>query len=133
MIVDTSALLACFDESEEAHEAVCAAIAGADRCVVSPYVLAELDYLVTTNHGRPAQLTVLSELLENDWELASLSPEEVAATVDLVDSAGQTLSVADASNVVLARRDPQAVIVTLDQQRFSSLHDPDRPPLTVVP
>ena len=45
VIVDTSALLAFFDASEPDHEAVAAVLAVADALVVSPYVVAELDYL----------------------------------------------------------------------------------------
>ena len=56
MIVDTSALLAYFDASEPAHKAVSAAIESSDELlVVSPYVLAELDYLVLSRHGIQAE------------------------------------------------------------------------------
>ncbi|MEZ4597011.1 MAG: PIN domain-containing protein [Chloroflexota bacterium] len=52
LIVDTSALLAFFDSSELDHAAVARVIdAGAEPLVVSPYVVAELDYLIGSRLG----------------------------------------------------------------------------------
>ena len=63
MIVDTSALLAYFDASERHHEAVAEVIENSDEpLVVSPYVVAELDYLVATRVGVEAELAVIREL-----------------------------------------------------------------------
>ena len=63
MIVDTSALLAYFDANEPQHQAVSEAIESSDETlVVSPYVIAEVDYLVLTRHGSEAERAVLAEL-----------------------------------------------------------------------
>ena len=52
MIVDTGALLAFFDTDEPDHETVSAVLGGAtEPLVVSPYVVAELDYLVASRLG----------------------------------------------------------------------------------
>ena len=61
VIVDTSALLAFFDASEPDHEAVSEVLGAADALVVSPCVVAELDYLVATRHGVDDELAVLDE------------------------------------------------------------------------
>jgi predicted nucleic acid-binding protein len=66
VIVDTSALLAFFDASEPDHEAVSAVLGAADALVVSPYVVAELNYLVATRHG------VDDELVEDHVSLPTL-------------------------------------------------------------
>ena len=71
VIVDTSALLAFFDASEPDHDAVSAVLATADVLVVSPYVVAELDYLVSTRHGVDDELAVLDELAGGAWDLES--------------------------------------------------------------
>ena len=56
MIVDTSALLAFFDTDEPDHAAVSGVLARASEpLVVSPYVVAELDYLVASRLGGPAE------------------------------------------------------------------------------
>jgi len=133
MIVDTSALLAYFDALETQHEAVAAVIDAADRCVVSPYVLAELDHLVMSRYGRKAELAVLRELFEGDWELAALRPDDLTAALGVLEGYDETVGLADASNVVLAQRYRDEVIATLDRRHFSYLHAPGRLPLTVVP
>ncbi|EQD53563.1 hypothetical protein B1A_12338, partial [mine drainage metagenome] len=71
LIVDTSALLAYFDASEPDHAAVEHDLnSSTDLLVVSPYVIAELDYLVVTRHGVHAELAVLDELTSGAWDLA---------------------------------------------------------------
>ena len=71
MIVDTSALLAYFNAREPDHEAVSGVIDINDELlVVSPYVLAELDYLIAKRVGVDAELAVLRELSSGAWELA---------------------------------------------------------------
>ena len=63
MIVDTSALLAYFDSREPDHAAVAEVLDGStEPLVVSPYVVAETDYLVATRHGTNAELAALAEL-----------------------------------------------------------------------
>ena len=63
MIVDTSALLAYFNAREPDHEAVADVIDGNEELlVVSPYAVAELDYLIAKRVGVDAELEVLREL-----------------------------------------------------------------------
>jgi uncharacterized protein len=44
--------------------------------VVSPYVMAELDYLVAKRIGVDAELAILSELSSGAWELAAVGVSE---------------------------------------------------------
>jgi uncharacterized protein len=123
MIVDTSALLAYFDTDEPDHEAVARVIdTSRELLVVSPYVVAELDYLIATRVGLDAELAVLRELSTGAWELASFGePDlELAATV-ITKFHDQRIGVADASNVVLANRYGMRKIVTLDRRHFAVL------------
>ncbi len=76
VIVDTSALLAFFDASEPDHAAVSEVLAAADALVVSPYVVAELDYLVATRHGVDEELGVLDELTGGAWDFCQLSAKK---------------------------------------------------------
>ena len=74
MIVDTSALLAYFDTNEPDHEAVSRVLErSSELLVVSPYVVAELEYLVATRVGVDAELAVLRELSSSAWELDGFS------------------------------------------------------------
>lgn len=135
MIVDTSALLAFFDSAEPRHPDVARAIEVAgELMVVSPYVIAELDYLVATRHGVQAELAVLDELGGGAWELACLDVAELRTARTIVDRyADQRIGLADASNVVLAQRFGQTSIATLDRRHFSVLRALDGSALTLVP
>jgi predicted nucleic acid-binding protein len=127
IIADTSGLLAFFNSSEPAHGAVVATIAErAGPLMVSPFVIAELDYLVATRVGTHAELTMLSELSSGAYELPgfdarslSMAREVVAQYVD------QNIGIADASLVVLAARYSTRTLLTLDHRHFDvirSLH-----------
>lgn len=121
MIVDTSALLAFFDIDEPDHDAVSAVLGGAtEPLVVSPYVVAELDYLVASRLGVSAELAVLSELAGGAWDLPNIGAEELRQASSVIDRyADQQIGVADASNVVLAARYRTRTIVTLDRRHFN--------------
>jgi predicted nucleic acid-binding protein len=64
---DTSVLIAYFDASDAHHDDVNAAVeADSGPFVVSPYVLAELDYLLATRRGVREELAVLTELASGE-------------------------------------------------------------------
>jgi predicted nucleic acid-binding protein len=123
VIFDTSALLAYFDAAEPDHDAVSGVIDGsADRLVVSPYVVAELDYLVATRVGIDAELAVLRELSGGAWELAGFGASELEQAAGIIKKyRDQRIGIADASNVVLADRYDTRTMVTLDRRHFSVL------------
>ena len=135
MIVDTSALLAYFDASERHHEAVAEVIENSDEpLVVSPYVVAELDYLVATRVGVEAELAVIRELSSGAWDLAAIGTAELEQAGSIVAKyRDQDIGVADASNVVLAHRHQTRTIVTLDHRHFAVLRPINGGRFTVVP
>jgi len=123
VIVDTSALLALFDTDEPDHEAVSAVMEGStEPLVVSPYVVAELDYLVASRLGVGAELAVLRELTSGAWDLPAIDAEGLAQAVAVIERfADQRVGVADASIVILAERHRTRTIVTLDRRHFDVL------------
>ena len=124
MIVDTSALLAYFNSREPDHEAVSGVIDNNDdgQLVVSPFVVAELDYLIGTRIGVAAELAALRELSSGAWELAVFGMADLESATSIVEKYGdQDIGVADASLVVLADRYHTRTIVTLDRRHFDVL------------
>lgn len=123
MIVDTGALLAFFDTDEPDHETVSAVLGAAtEPLVVSPYVVAELDYLVASRLGVSAELAVLRELTGGAWDLPAIDVEELVQARAVIERyADQSIGVADASNVILAERYRTRTIVTLDRRHFNVL------------
>jgi predicted nucleic acid-binding protein len=135
MIVDTSALLAFFDRSEPDHEATTRAMLDSDEpLVVSPYVLAELDYLVATRHGKDAELAVLADLAAGAWELPAFDAADLAVAHRVIAQyADQAIGLADASIVVLADRLGTRSIATLDRRHFEVLRPPSGGRFAIVP
>jgi uncharacterized protein len=123
LIVDTSALLAYLDDQEPRHAACTEAIeASADDLVVSPFVVAELDYLLTTRHGVEAELASLRELTGGAWVLATFAESDLEKAAQVIERyADQDVGVVHASIVVLAQRYETRTIATLDRRHFDVL------------
>jgi len=134
VIADTSALLAFFDASEPDHEAVSEVLDAADVLVVSPYVVAELDYLVATRHGVDDELVVLDELAGGAWDLAAFDEAGLRRAREVIASyRDQQIGVTDASLVVLAERYRTRRIATLDRRHFDVLRSLDGAHFEVLP
>jgi hypothetical protein len=135
VIVDTSALLAFFDTDEPDHVAVSAVLTGAkEPLAVSPYVLAELDYLVASRLGVTAELAMLGELAGGAWDLPAIDAGDIAMASSIIGRyADQELGVADASIVVLADRYRTRTIVSLDRRHFDVVRPIGGGRFTVLP
>lgn len=120
IVADTSGLLALFNAREPAHSTEAAAVAASsDPLVVSPFVVAELDYLVATRMGADAEAAVLRELASGAYELATIAADELEICAALVTRyRDQDIGVTDASLVALARRYDTRRILTLDRRHF---------------
>ena len=135
IIVDTSGLIAFFSESGSQHEEVAAWVDQNDQVmVVSPYVLAEVDYLVATRRGVDAELAVLEELSGGAYDLAAMGVEDVAAARQVVERYRDLgIGLADASLAVLAQRYRTRTILTLDRKHFSVMRPLDGGAFEIVP
>lgn len=134
IIADTSGLLAYFNVDEPRHTRVRQALAATDApIIVSPFVIAELDYLVATRLGVPAELAVLSELSGGAYDLVQLTAGELRACGDVIDRyRDQDIGVTDASLVVLAHRFDTTRILTLDRRHFDVLRSIDGAPFDIL-
>jgi predicted nucleic acid-binding protein len=123
LIADTSGLLAFFNRDEPDHQRVAAVVdAATDPLVVSPYVVAELDYLVATRVGTTAELAVLDELAGGAYHLAGFGVAELTRARAVVERyRDQQIGVADASIVVLADLHRTREVLTLDRRHFDVL------------
>jgi predicted nucleic acid-binding protein len=135
VIVDTSALLAYFDAREPDHDAVSRVIDGSDEALVlSPYVIAELDYLVATRVGVDAELAVLRELTGGAWELAVFGVPDLEQAASVIEKyRDQQIGAARASSVVLADRYQTRTIATLDRRHFTVVRPMGGGRFAVVP
>ncbi len=135
IIADTSGLLSSYVESGPQHEAVVEWMEKRDPVlVVSPFVVAEVDYLVATRKGVEAELAVLWELAGGAYELATMDADDLAAGARLVERYRDLgIGITDASLVVLAERYRTRTILTLDRRHFGVLRPLSGGRFTLVP
>jgi hypothetical protein len=125
IVVDTSAILALFDEAYAEHAAI-AGIVTSDPgpFAVSPMIVAEADYMLFTRLGAAAARRFAADVASEAYELAEWSARDHAAAVDVSNHYGDDkdyIGMADASNVVLADRYGTTRLLSLDQRHFRKL------------
>lgn len=121
VICDTSGLLAAYDAQDPRHEVTVQAVAG-HNLVISPLVLAEVDYMLTRELGQAAAMTVLRDVANGALVLETFSAHDVQMACEVIDAyKSLELGIADASNVVLAARYGTTKILTFDQRDFRAV------------
>lgn len=125
IILDTSGLLSAIDASQTQHAAAAAALrAAGEPRLLSPFVLAELDYLLTTRVSASAAARLLREVADGAYQLESFDADDVASVIEVLRKYGdQDLGLADASLVVLAARHGARDLLTLDERHFRAVRD----------
>ncbi len=134
ILLDTSGLLAALDSAQRAHAEAAACLASATGPLgLSPFVLAELDYLLASRVGERARTSLLAEVERGAYQLQPFSSQDVAAARKVIERyADLGISLADASIVVLAERHTAREVLTLDERHFRVLKA-NRKPFSLLP
>jgi uncharacterized protein len=135
ILLDTSGLLAALVADQRRHRQAREALErSGPPFVLSPFVLAELDYLLTRESGTAAELALLGEVATGAYDLAPFLAEDVSdATAVIERYRDLELGLADASIVTLAGRFRTERVLTLDERRFRALRTPRGRPFTILP
>jgi uncharacterized protein len=135
ILLDTSGLLAAIDAAQREHAACARAIAtSAGPFLLSPFVLAELDYLLGTRVGASAQRALLDEVVRGAYRLEPFGAEDVAVAARVIERySALHVGIADASIVVLAGRHKVRDVLTLDRRHFRTLRRPNGRPFRLLP
>ncbi len=134
IVADTSGVFAALDRSQTSHDAARRALESASAVVISPFVLAELDYLLATRIGPHASLELLRDVADGAYELATISADDAPALVETVARYGDVnLGLADASIVLLADRYQTDRVLTLDERHFRALRTSRGAPFVLLP
>lgn len=137
ILCDTSGLLAAYDEQEPNGPSVRELLdAEAGTLVVSPFVLAELDYMLLTRAGVRAELTLLDDLADDVYQVAAFTATDAARVATLVGRhADLKLGIADAHTMVLAAPERYGTtrVLTFDQRHFRAVKPPHGGVFTVLP
>ena len=135
IVVDTSAVLAALDRSQRQYDRVSSFVQDSrERLILSPFVLGELDYLLTRRIGEQAALELLRDVENGAYLLAEIANEDVAAARQVIERFDDLrIGLADASIVVLAARFETNRILTLDERHFRPLRTLGGDPFTILP
>ena len=135
ILLDTSGLFAALVRNQRAHEAARAALeAVGPPYLLSPFVLAELDYFFAREAGVGPELSFLGEVVSGAYDLVPFLGDDVAAAAGVIDRYRDLrIGLADASIVVLAGRFQTERVLTLDERHFRALRTPGGKPFTVLP
>ena len=135
IVLDTGGLLAALDANEELHgRCVAALVSAKPPRVLSPFVLAELDYLIGARVGHEAQMALLDEVVRGAYQLDSFSAEDVERAGQIMKRyADLRIGLADASVVVLAQRHGTLDLLCTDERHFRSLRGPGGKPFRLLP
>lgn len=126
VVADTSGLLAAVDVDDREHEASRDAIARASLLVISPLVLAELDYLAAGHLGEETATAICGHIAarvnRGHYEVATITADLLAETrVVRSRYLSLRLGLTDAVNVVLAARYSTDAVLTLDRRHFRAI------------
>ena len=123
ILLDTGGLLAAMDSGQRLQSPCASALrASQPPYILSPFVLAELDYLLYTKVGVSAQMALLEEVAAGAYTLETFDRTDFAKALSVVKRFSDlAIGLADASLVVLAERHRTCDVLTLDERHFRAL------------
>jgi hypothetical protein len=135
IVLDTGGLYAALDANEALHgRAVAALVAATPPRLVSPFVLAELDYLIASRVGHQAQMALIDEIARGAYQLELFSSEDVGHAKRIMERyADLRIGLADASVVVLANRHRTLELLCTDERHFRVLRGTGGKPFRLLP
>ncbi len=135
IILDTSGLLAAIDASQHRHPEAAAVLRQTPPpWVLSPFVLAELDYLLATRVSAAAERALLEEVARGVYRLECFEVDDIGRMQKVIARYGRLqIGLADASLVVLASRYVTRDLLTLDERHFRAMRGPGGRPFRLLP
>ncbi|MGH2392997.1 MAG: type II toxin-antitoxin system VapC family toxin [Candidatus Limnocylindria bacterium] len=135
ILLDTSGLLAAIDASQRQHVPARRALeAASPPWVLSPFVLAELDYVLATRVGQAAERALLDEIARGVYRLEPMDADDIGAAERVIARYSDLeIGLADASLVVLANRFGVREVLTQDERHFRVVRGPGGRPFRILP
>ncbi len=135
ILLDTSGVLSAIDRSQRHHDAARRALeSAAPPWILSPFVLAELDYLLAARVDQHAERALLAEVGRGVYRLESFEAADIEAAERIIGRYRDLeIGLADASLVVLANRYAIRDVLTLDERHFRAMRGPGGRPFRLLP
>lgn len=136
LILDSGGLLVAIDPDQDNHAAFADALLNhRGPLVISPFVVAELDYMIARDYGDESRLAFLDEVDRGAYRLEPFGRADFSRARELMGAHPHLpgFGIADASNVVLAERYGTADILTTDQRDFRQVKLPGSRYFRILP
>jgi len=135
MLLDTSGLLPALSKKLRHHETCARAISEVQGpLLLSPFILAELDYLITKLAGIQVELDLFAEVARGAYELASFEAADIERAREVIEQHSDLgIGLADASLVVLSEKYSALDLLTLDERHFRALRGAGGRPFRILP
>ncbi len=102
--------------------------------LLSPFVLAELDFLLATRVGAAAQQALLAEVERGAFRLESFASSDVGRALEVIRRFSDLeIGLADASIVVLAERHGCGDLLSLDERHSRVVPQMNGRPFRLLP
>ena len=135
ILVDTSGILAALFPDQNRHrECAQALLSATPPRIISPFVLAETDFLIQKFGGVDVEILFLGEIGRRAYELAAFNEDDVEDARRIVTKY-RTLGIglADASIAVLSARYDTVDVLTLDERHFRAIRPAPRKNFRILP
>lgn len=135
ILLDTSGLLSALFPDQPRHEEASRTLSELPiPGILSPFVLAEVDYLIGELAGVDAELKLLDDVAREAYRLVDFSPSDIAEAHDIIARyRDQDIGLADASLILLSQRLKTLDILTLDERHIRVLRGWKSRPFRILP
>ena len=135
ILLDTSGILAALFPDQDHHQQCANVLLNARApLILSPFVLAEVDYLVSKKAGVEIALRILKDVGRQAYALAPFQASDVEKAHAVISKYRDLeIGLADASIVVLSQRHNTHELLTLDERHFRVLAGADSKPFRLLP
>ncbi|HEX9161308.1 MAG TPA: PIN domain-containing protein [Thermoanaerobaculia bacterium] len=135
ILLETSGLIAAIIESEQHHHRCAEVLANAEPpLILSPFVLAEADYLIHKYATVEDALNLLEDVARHSYELVVFTADEIGSARELMAKyRSLRIGLADASIAVLAAKYDFYDVLTLDERHFRAMRPAPRKSFRVLP
>ncbi len=135
ILLDTSGIISALFADQNRHKACADAIRDArPPRIITPFVLAEVDYMIQKFAGVATELEFLREVADGAYDLVQFDASDVKQCMRIIeDYKDLNIGLADASIVLWAERFDIADVVTLDERHFRAIRIGRRRRLRLLP
>jgi predicted nucleic acid-binding protein len=135
ILLDTSGLFSAIDVGQPEHERVLETLRSEPGpLILSPFVLAEVDYFILSRVSVVHELAFLEQVAAGVFDLSRFDADDIGTAQGVIEQyADLRIGVTDASIVVLADRYGTDRVLTLDERHFRALRTLDGRPFTLLP